>query len=47
MMLAYISAKFVPAMTMNTTNAHCVTGAKGSIERDSVENPAVAIVANA
>ena len=44
---ANISAKFVPAMTMKTVIVHCVTGANGSIERASVEKPAVAMVANA
>ena len=32
---------------MKKTIAHCVAGAYGSIERPLVENPAVAIVANA
>ena len=39
-----MSAKFVPATTMKNAIAHCVAGANGSIERASVENPAVAIV---
>ena len=41
------SAKLVPARIMKTTIAHCVSAANGSIERASVEKPAVAIVANA
>jgi hypothetical protein len=44
---AYISAKFVPATSMKTVIVHCEAGANGSIERGSVENPAVASVANA
>jgi hypothetical protein len=32
---------------MKARNTHCVAGAKGSMERGSVENPAVATVANA
>ncbi len=34
----------MPATTMNATRAHWVAAANGSIERASVENPAVAIV---
>ena len=42
-----MSAKLVPATIMKTVITHWVAGANGSIERASVENPAVAIVANA
>ncbi len=45
-MPAYSSAKFVPATSMKTTTTHWVVGWNGSIERASVEKPAVAIVGN-
>ena len=41
----YSTAKFVPATSMKTTTVHCVTGANGSIDRASVEKPAVATTA--
>ena len=44
---ANMSAKLVPAMIMKNVITHWVAGANGSIERPSVEKPAVAIVANA
>ena len=45
-MVANSSAKFVPAKSMNTAIIHCDAGAKGSIERGSVEKPPVPIVVN-
>ena len=36
----------MPATSMKTTTTHWVAGANGSIDRASVEKPAVATVAN-